>query len=101
MSEWWQQILRFREVGGTTLVETPWYRETFVPASQIDGGDRGLFMSVETDLLGETTVRFACANGFAQYRVVERMPEVWDTNHVYGWREPVCRLRLMKARKIK
>lgn len=101
MTAWWQNILRFTDEGGTIRVATSWFRETYVPQSVIDAGDRGLFLAVDSDLLGETTVRFAVGNGWAQYRVSETLPEVWDESHVYGYTRPVARLRLSKAGKSK
>lgn len=100
MSEWWQSVLRFTRDGETVSVATPWYRETFLPASVVDRGDLGLFFTVDTDLLGDSTARFAVVNGYAQYRVEDRLPELWDTHHVYGFKHPVYRLRLSKARKF-
>lgn len=99
MTEWWQQVLRFTREGNDVSVATPWFRETYLPQSVIDGGDQGLFMAVESDLLGETTVRFAVSNGFAHYRVAKFLPELWDASRTYGFRSPVVRLRLSKARK--
>lgn len=101
MSEWWQNVLRFTREGDTVSVATPWFRETYIPAAVIDRGDIGLFFTVDSDLLGESTARFAVSNGYAQYRVEETLPELWDSHHVYGFTAPVCRLRLTKARKLR
>lgn len=99
MSNWWQNVLRFERDGDEVRVVTPWHRETYLPAPVVDGGDRGLFLMVEPDLLGETIVRFAVANGYAQYRVDALLPEIWDEPHAYGYTHPVYRLRLSKGRK--
>lgn len=100
MGEWYESRIWFRERDDGIHVVGAWPRETYIPASVIDAGDRGVFMVVDQDLLGSIVVRFACRNGYAHYNVEERMESITDSRGIFTYRKPVYRLRLAKARKV-